>query len=308
MNTLLRYPILVLLAAALPQMTQAADTGKAQFQPPTEASLDADIPAGPFGDMVRLGQKIFNDPGKYAPQYVGNSLRCANCHLAAGTLADSAPLWAAYPAYPAYRRKNKLVNSYQQRLQGCFRYSMNGTAPPFNDKVLLALESYSYFMAKGAPVGADKLPGRGYPKLSETKAGFDISRGAKVYAARCAICHGDQGEGRKAGGQNVFPPLWGKDSYNWGAGMHGVNTAAAFIHANMPLGQPKSLSVQEAWDVAAYIDSRPRPQDPRFTGSVEQTRSRFHDSRFDYYGRKIDGKVLGDPANTPPAGTVPAGS
>ncbi len=281
-----------------------AATAKASFTPPTEAQLDRQIPKGPFGDMVRLGQKIFNDTGTYAPEYVGNSLSCANCHLAGGTLADSAPMWAAYPAYPAYRGKNKQVNSYQQRLQGCFRYSMNGKAPPFNSKVLLALESYSYFMAKGAPTGDAQLPGRGYPKLSEPKDGFDITRGQKVYEARCAICHGANGEGQQVNGKTVFPPLWGSLSYNWGAGMHRVSTAAAFIHANMPLGMPKSLSEQQAWDVAAYIDSRPRPQDPRFAGSVSETRKRFHDNDLDYYGKTVDGQLLGDPANTPPSGTV----
>ena len=36
-------------------------------------------------------------------------------------------------------------------------------------------------------------------------------------------------------------------------------TAAAFIRANMPRTAPGSLSLQEALDVAAYIDGQPRP-------------------------------------------------
>lgn len=52
-----------------------------------------------------------------------------------------------------------------------------------------------------------------------------------------------------------------------------IDKAAAFIHANMPLGQEGSLSVQQAWDVATFIDGKVHPQDPRFDGSPEATRS-----------------------------------
>jgi thiosulfate dehydrogenase len=101
----------------------------------------------------------------------------------------------------------------------------------------------------------------------------------------------------------VFPPLWGARSYNWGAGMSSVVNAAGFIKANMPLSQGNSLTDAEAWDVAAYIDSRERPQDPRFTGDLAATRKAHHDSPYDFYGQAVDGVTLGEGA--PPAGTVP---
>lgn len=63
----------------------------------------------------------------------------------------------------------------------------------------------------------------------------------------------------------MFPAVWGDNSYNWGAGIARIFTAASFIHMNMPLGKPGSLSEQEAWDVAVYINSHERPQDPRYT-------------------------------------------
>ncbi len=53
--------------------------------------------------------------------------------------------------------------------------------------------------------------------------------------------------------------------------MSSVVNAASFIKANMPLSQGNSLTDAEAWDVAAYIDSRERPQDPRFTGDLAAT-------------------------------------
>jgi cytochrome c len=71
------------------------------------------------------------------------------------------------------------------------------------------------------------------------------------------------GPDSKAKGDYTFPPVWGRESYNKGAGMHRNSTAAAFIKANMPLGQGGTLTNQQAWDVAAYINSKPRPADPR---------------------------------------------
>lgn len=257
------------------------------YQPPQEK----DIPANEFGRMVKLGKKIFVHTGKYAKDYVGNQLQCTNCHLDAGQLANSAPLWAAWVSYPAYRGKNKMVNTIQQRLQGCFRYSMNGTPPPANGKVLKALMSYSFWLAKGAPTGIN-LPGRGYPKLTKAAKRPDFKRGKKVYQNNCALCHGSNGQGTKADEKQVFPPLWGKNSFNWGAGMHRINTAASFIHANMPLGKGGSLSVQEAWDVAYYMNSHERPQDPRYQGNLDKTDRKFHSHQC-RYGDKLAQHRLG---------------
>jgi Cytochrome c len=259
------------------------------FRPPALASL----PNDDFGKMVRLGRNIFQQTGRYAGQYVGNALSCQNCHLDAGRLTNSAPLWAAWVAYPAYRSKNHRVNSYADRLQGCFRFSMNGKAPPLGSRTLLALSAYSYWLAQGAPTGDAKMAGRGYPKIDQPAKPPDFARGAKVYAAHCALCHGSDGEGRRSGGRVVFPPLWGAQSFNWGAGMAKYDTAAGFIKANMPLGLPSSLSDQQSWDVAYFMDAQPRPQDPRYTGSLATTRKQFHDTPYSLYGQKIHGRTLG---------------
>jgi thiosulfate dehydrogenase len=127
-----------------------------RFTPPAES----DLPSGPFGEMVRLGRDIFVDTRAHAADYVGNGLNCNNCHLDAGRLANSAPLWGAYGAYPQYRKKDGRVNTLGVRMQGCFRYSMNGKAPPLDSTEMVALETYAYWLASGAPVGA-KLAGAG---------------------------------------------------------------------------------------------------------------------------------------------------
>jgi thiosulfate dehydrogenase len=104
--------------------------------------------------------------------------------------------------------------------------------------------------------------------MAELTRPADSLAGAKVFAQTCAARHRDDGQGKRAGVTGdtkgyEFPPLWGSDSFNNGAGMGRLISAANFIHSNMPNGtthdQP-ALSVEEAWDVAAYVDSMNRPQ------------------------------------------------
>jgi thiosulfate dehydrogenase len=209
-------------------------------------------------------------------------------------------MWAAWVSYPRFRSKNDAVNTMTMRIQGCFRFSMNGTPPPEDGEIMVALQSYIYWLARGAPTGA-RLQGEGFSRLPEPPEPPSLERGAAVFAADCAACHGAEGEGRRAPGRIgfQFPPLWGARSYNWGAGMTSVATAAAFIRANMPWGLHDALTGQQAWDVAFFLDSHERPQDPRFTGDLVETRARYHDSKWSLYGTVQNGIRLGDPANYP---------
>lgn len=182
--------------------------------------------------------------------------------------------------------------------------SAAGGPPVADSDTIVSLAAYSFWLAKGAPTGDETMPGRGYPRLAETAQGFDAARGQSIYVAKCALCHDADGSrvvSPEAG--TLFPPLWGAGSYNWGAGMHAVDTAAAFIRYNMPLGPSDSLTDQESWDVAAYINSHERPQDPRFAGDLEQTAEECHGSKFSLYGKAEgpDGALLGEhPADLPP--------
>ncbi|MFJ2335089.1 c-type cytochrome [Pseudomonas helleri] len=265
--------------------------GPEYFQPP----LESELPDNAYGKMVKDGYALFVDTKRQAPQFVGNGLNCTNCHLDQGRMANSAPLWGAYPMYPAYRKKNDKVNTFAERLQGCFQFSMNGGTPPAADsREITALSVYAYWLSTKAPVGVE-LPGRGYPDVAQPVGGYDLARGAAVYKDQCAICHGDNGQGQKVDADYVMPPLWGKESYNWGAGMHRINTAASFIKHNMPLGKANSLSDEQAWDVAAYINTHERPQDPRLVeGSVEKTRLKYHaNDGVNAYGQTINGVLIG---------------
>jgi len=283
------------------ELAPAPDVGTEGYH---QAPSLADIPDNQFGEAVRRGMKAFVQTRKYAGEYVGNGQNCANCHLGAGTVANSAPLWAAWPVYPKYRGKNDHVNTMDERIRGCFTYSMNagdseaGHPPEPDSQVLKDMQAYMFWMARGAPVGK-KLPGRGYREVPMPDGGYSVARGEAVYADQCAICHGDDGGGEfAADGTQIFPALWGPKAYNWGAGMHRVNTAAAFIKYNMPLGKADpvakhaALSDQEAWDVAAFINSHERPQDPRFEGSIAATADNWH-SHECLYNSEVRGHKLG---------------
>lgn len=283
-------------SAATVAPAAAAKPTEVTFTPPAESS----IPAGPLGVVIRQGRAIFTDTPARARAYVGNSLSCSNCHLDAGRRADSAPLWGAWGVYPQYRKKNGHVNTFGERLQGCFRFSMNGKAPPLDSPEMVALQTYAWWMARGAPVGV-KLKGAGYPKQGfKPPQPPDYARGEKVYAANCALCHGSDGQGQRAAGRQVFPPLWGPQSFNWGAGMHQLDNAAAFIKANMPFSRGDTLSDQDAWDVAMFMDSHERPQDPRYNGNVGETRKKYHDTPMSLYGTEVRGHVLGASAAAVP--------
>jgi thiosulfate dehydrogenase len=247
-----------LAASVFAEGLPPAPANQVKFTPPDVST----IPDTPLGAMVRFGRDVFMDTQRYAKPYVGNKMNCRNCHLDEGRLAGSAPLWAAYVAYPAFRTKNEQVNTFEQRLEGCFRFSMNGRMPPAGSAVITGLVAYSFWLATGAPVGA-YLEGRGFPAVADPPQPPSVTRGQDVYTAHCTACH--QADG---GGLSTFPPVWGRNSYNKGAGMHRVPTAAAFIKANMPLGQGGTLTDQQAWDVAAYINSKPRPEDPRKRGQT----------------------------------------
>ncbi|WP_417276088.1 c-type cytochrome [Castellaniella sp.] len=257
------------------------------------------IPEGPYGDAVRRGRAMFMETSTMVSDHVGNTLACVNCHLDAGRRENSAPMWGAYGRYPAYRGKTKSINTLEDRIRGCFTYSMNaqdspsGEPPAPGSDIYRDLITYSHWMSDGVPTG-EKMAGAGYPKVKKPEQGYDPIRGRKVYAQNCALCHGADGQGqRDLESDVVFPPLWGPNSYNWGAGMSRIDTAASFIKANMPLGKPFSLTDQEAWDVAAYVDSHERPKDPRQTGTLEEARLEFHKNEESYYGKDVNGRIVG---------------
>jgi len=220
------------------------------------------LPTNKHGELVRQGYAIFTNTPEFARRFAGNSLSCASCHLDGGRRANSAPMWAAWGMYPAYLTKSDRVTTLEERIQQCFRFSMNGFPPPQDSQEMRALLTYMQFISVGKPIGVEQ-PGRGFPTIARTGSDPDAFRGKTVYANRCAQCHGKQGEGmRSAEGKTTFPALWGHDTFNKGAGMNRIDLLAGFVKANMPYDKP-DLTDQEALDVAAWITLQERWPDPR---------------------------------------------
>ncbi len=270
--------------------------------PPTMEDLeDADMHPE-LKRVIRRGHDLFVNTQQLRGKNVFNNMNCSSCHLGEGRLPFSGPVWPAAVTLPDYRGKNGHVNNLEERLVGCFTYSMNGKPPAYGSDDMLALTAYHQWLAKGVPMfqSGSTMYGRGFARLPDPAEEVDYERGAKVYAENCSICHADNGGGLVQNEKVIFPALWGDDSYNWGAGIIRHYTLSSFIKHNMPLGQPNSLSDQQAWDVAYYINTQERPQDPRYTGDVKETREKYLETfhKHSSYGLKgQDGTLLGDHNN-----------
>lgn len=201
---------------------------------------------------ILRGQEIFTHTATAASQYAGNQLTCSNCHLKNGMQAWSAPLVGVTRRYPSFSKRAGHSIDLPTRIQECMVRSENGKPLPPDGDEMKGLVAYMTWLSKAAPSG--HLHGTG---LIEVKAPstIDTVDGAKLYATICANCHGPDGAGRPP----AYPPLWGANSFNSGAGMAQPQKMARFVLKNMPFDQPGTLTVQQAFDVAAFVDSHPRP-------------------------------------------------
>lgn len=201
------------------------------------------------------------DPAK---RHTGIRMACASCHLRAGTEPGTLSLLQSSAVYPRFSGRDGGVRDLVDRINGCMTRSMDGRELPRDSVEMIAMVAY---ITSLGDVYAAMGEGR---RTVDEQAGFktparaaDLRAGGGVFEKRCAMCHGVDGSGLQATSKPsdgyVFPPLWGPDSFNNGAGMHRVLTAARFIKAKMPLGEA-DLTDDQAFDVAAYINSKPRPQ------------------------------------------------
>ncbi|MDL2354547.1 MAG: c-type cytochrome [Pseudomonadota bacterium] len=222
------------------------------------APAESTMPSGPKGDAIREGRLLLTETHQRLPKHVGNGLNCTSCHLAGGTTANASPWIGIWGVFPEYRSRSGKVISLTQRVNDCFERSMNGKPLAYDSAEMNNILAYMQWLSTGVPTGTS-AKGRGFGPLDQHLTA-DAGHGKDVYAAKCASCHGAAGAGtaNQAGGY-TFPPVWGKDSFNDGAGMARTFTAAAFVKHNMPLGQGGSLSDQEALDVAEFFTHQPRP-------------------------------------------------
>lgn len=216
--------------------------------------VDSLLPPGDLGASVRRGLALLTATRESLPDYVGNKLRCVSCHPDGGRRLGGMPWVGVYARFPQYRSRNGRVILLSDRINSCFQRSLNGKPLPADGADMRDIIAYLAYLSRGVAVG-DTVPGQGLKLLSITSG--DSASGHHVFVENCVRCHGDNGQGTA-----IAPPLWGDESFNIGAGMARVRTAAAFIRGNMPFDRPGTLTDQQAFDVAVYVNSHSRPDLP----------------------------------------------
>jgi thiosulfate dehydrogenase len=267
-------PVATMLSVAIAAMVlplssvvgqEAATVDLTKRTPPDIRKVGDDA----LGRLVKYGHALVTDTanqiGPAAPdparRFAGNNLTCQNCHLQGGAQPYAMPLIGVWGQFPQYRGREGEVGTLEDRVNGCMERSMNGRALALDSREMKAFLAYIKWMSSGIPDGA-KIVGSGTMAVQEPNRAADLRHGAEVYAEKCAACHGDNGQGLRAEKGYQFPPLWGPDTYNDGAGMARLLNAAAFAKHNMPIGttfDAPLLTDEEAYDVAGYVNSQPRP-------------------------------------------------
>jgi thiosulfate dehydrogenase len=238
----------VALAAALAACAQNAP------QAAQAPSAPADLPTGALGASIALGRDVINDPHKYLPHDVKADMSCAACHIGAGTVARGGSFVGTYARFPQWNKRAHRVITLQDRLAECFLYSMNGKPPAYTSKEMIGMVAYIAYLSRDVAVGAPQPKSDGFI-VPLPSASPDVVRGQTLYAQKCAACHQANG----AGIHGAFPPLWGPKSFNNGAGMAHIDRMTGFVMYNMPQNAPGTLTLQEAYDIAAWVLTHPRP-------------------------------------------------
>ncbi len=282
-------------------------------------------PEGEVGRMVKLGEAILNktDTHPLTKDLVGDKIQCKSCHLKGndgkpGTGSGIGTFIGTATAFPAYSKREKTVQSLQDRINNCFMRSMNGKRPIIDTEASVAMATYITWLSDGMKMHMDTkrpcspLNSKRWAKNAKKFAGIqkkathaNYMNGQKLFETKCASCHGKNGAG-----MGTFPPLWGKNAkgewlaYNTGAGMSKLNKGAAWVQSNMPLGQGGTLKDQEAADIMLYVDAQPHAKFDLKKGLLPKEQMGYYNSKvlkekhsvrsnFKQFGLDID-KIRGD--------------
>lgn len=226
------------------------------------------VPAGKAGNMIRYGRELIAHTAQYlgpkgSVAQITNGMNCQNCHLDAGNRLFGNDYAGFIAGYPKINNRSGRVERASQRITECFERSLGGSAPDTSKKEMKAILAYMAWMGKDVKKG-QKIFGTATERLAFMDQPASPLKGKNVFVTKCASCHGQNGEGMLAADKISYsnPPLWGKHSYTDGAGMYRVINLAGFVKNNMPFGatyQSPQLTDEEAWNVAAFINSQPRP-------------------------------------------------
>lgn len=235
-------------------------------------SLDG-LPDDERGKLIRYGRDLVAETYRHigpevrdtSKRFAGNNLACQNCHREAGTVPYAMSLVGVTSVYPQYRGREDAVSTIEDRVNGCLERSMAGRPLPLESREMKAFVAYMEFLSGEVPKGA-KITGAAVKMVKMPDRMADVAQGKAVYEEKCAACHGADGHGVRNGTKGdalgyEFPPLWGPDSYNQGAGMYRLAMATRYVLHNMPQGtrhEEPQLTLDEAYDVMAYVNDQPR--------------------------------------------------
>lgn len=250
--------------AEIPEVKALIDS-EGIWQAPDWASVDAE----PNADEIKYGKELIANTADYlGPKgkvlKMSNGMNCQNCHLQAG----AAPLGNNYSAvaatYPKVRARSGQSEDIPKRINDCFERSLNGKALENNSKEMTAMVAYIQWLGKDVPKG-ESPKGSGLYEVPLLDRAADPIKGKTVYDNLCQSCHMAEGQGmpKPDGSGHIYPPLWGENSYNDGAGLYRISRFAGYVKANMPLGatyENPILTDAESWDLAAYVNSMARPK------------------------------------------------
>jgi thiosulfate dehydrogenase len=245
---------------------------KAAWEFPRNPLNDASLDKSRLSDEIRRGFRLFTNTPAEAPRYAPGGMACTNCHMNGGQRERSMPLVDVAGMFPEYNRRSGRLFSLGDRITDCFLRSENATGvsaeagqlPTPSSPEVLAISAYLTWLSKGAAMGKNPtwrgqnaIPASALIPIGQ----LDRAKGEAIYKERCATCHGPDGQGVQIG-DKIAGPLWGPRSWNDGAGAARVYTLAGMIRYSMPYLDPGNISDADAQQVAAFIDSKPRPAFP----------------------------------------------
>ncbi|MCS6980900.1 MAG: c-type cytochrome [Flavobacteriales bacterium] len=259
-------PVLKLIAR--PQSAKEKGMGTRDEQKGKDLFWVAPDPATITDEEIKYGRELIVQTAKYlgpkgSVAQITNGMNCQNCHLEAGTKIFGNNYSAVASTYPKFRARSGTVESIEKRVNDCFERSLNGKPLAVDSREMKAIVAYIKWLGQNVSKG-ETPKGAGLVEVPFLDRPADPEKGRLVYEAKCKICHGPDGAGVKAadGVTYQYPPLWGPNSYNTGAGLYRLSRFAGYVKANMPLGATHDnpqLTDEEAWDVAAFVNSQPRP-------------------------------------------------
>ena len=217
--------------------------------------------------LIKYGRSlIVNTSWYFGPKGIiahkSNGLNCQNCHLNAGTRLDGNNFSLTAVGYPRFKERSGSVETIVKKVEDCFERSLSGSSIDSNSHEMKAFVTYLKWIGKNVKKGT-KPVGSGIEELAFLDRPADTAKGRAVYVSKCQVCHGKNGEGLLTGlgTTYIYPPLWGKHSYNIGASIYRLSKFAGFVKHNMPYNADKSaqLTTDQAWDVAAFVNSRYHP-------------------------------------------------